>query len=328
MPSLAEQIELACLLEATARKPGNVHPAAAFDNLCYDDFVTAAAVSAPLLARTHECGIGRAVFDAVSATCAATGTNVNLGMCLLLAPLAAGAARGLLWEDVRAALAASTVEDTDWIYRAIRLAQPGGLGTSTEQDVSQPPTLTIPAVMALAADRDDVARELATGFQRLERDIMPFLISLLPPPLSKGGMGGGAAQNAAPNQFTSPNPPLAGGAQEMPPWERAIILTHLKLISEGDTLIRRKCGDTVCQEAAERAHRVLTDCEASGRIDGSILREFDGWLRADGHRRNPGTSADLLAAALFVALHERLIDAPTRDQLGTRADHISRGACR
>jgi triphosphoribosyl-dephospho-CoA synthetase len=27
-------------------------------------------------------------------------------------------------------------------------------------------------------------------------------------------------------------------------------------------------------------------------------------LRADGHRRNPGATADLIAAALFVALRE------------------------
>ena len=57
---LAEQIELACVLEATARKPGNVHPGASFDDLCYDDFVKAAAASAPILSRAHELGIGLA----------------------------------------------------------------------------------------------------------------------------------------------------------------------------------------------------------------------------------------------------------------------------
>ena len=32
---------------------------------------------------------------------------------------------------------------------------------------------------------------------------------------------------------------------------------------------------------------------------------FDRWLRADGHARNPGTTADLVTACLFVALRER-----------------------
>ena len=47
--NLAEQIEISCLMEATARKPGNVHPCAAFVDLDYDDFVCAAqAIGQPL----------------------------------------------------------------------------------------------------------------------------------------------------------------------------------------------------------------------------------------------------------------------------------------
>jgi triphosphoribosyl-dephospho-CoA synthase len=34
------------------------------------------------------------------------------------------------------------------------------------------------------------------------------------------------------------------------------------------------------------------------------LTELDFWLRSDGHRRNPGTTADLIAAGLFVGLRE------------------------
>jgi len=42
------------------------------------------------------------------------------------------------------------------------------------------------------------------------------------------------------------------------------------------------------------------------------LADFDFWLRSDGHRRNPGTTADLIAAALFVLLRDGLIDPPYR----------------
>jgi len=87
----------------------------------------------------------------------------------------------------------------------------------------------------------------------------------------------------------------------MPDWELAVVLTHLRLISEEDTLIRRKCGDVVCREAAGRATRLLQQWNATGQLDAATLAEFDHWLRADGHRRNPGTSADLIAAALFAA---------------------------
>jgi triphosphoribosyl-dephospho-CoA synthase len=39
-------------------------------------------------------------------------------------------------------------------------------------------------------------------------------------------------------------------------------------------------------------------------------QELDAWLRADGHRRNPGTTADLVAATLFAALRDRDMQAP------------------
>ncbi len=57
------------------------------------------------------------------------------------------------------------VEDAREVYAAIRLAAPGGLGRAVEQDVADEPTVTLLEVMRLAADRDDIAREYATGFE-------------------------------------------------------------------------------------------------------------------------------------------------------------------
>ena len=42
------------------------------------------------------------------------------------------------------------------------------------------------------------------------------------------------------------------------------------------------------------------------------LADLDFWLRCDGHRRNPGTTADLIAAGLFVLLRLNLIPQPFR----------------
>jgi triphosphoribosyl-dephospho-CoA synthase len=292
--TLVDRIERACLLEAAARKPGNVHPGAAFDDLRYEHFVTAARVSAPLLASAPQRGLGRSVLDAVRATREATGTNVNLGMCLLLAPLACGAATSDVWDGARAALANSTVEDSRQIYEAIRAAQPGGLGQATTQDVSQTPTLTIPEVMALAAHRDDIARELATGFVRLQQEIVPFLHR----------HWSGAVPASPPHSES-------GGSHATTAWDRGIVLTHLRLIADGDTLIRRKCGPDICQEAALRARQLLEFFFRTGELDPAALANLDHWLRADGHRRNPGTSADLIAAALFVILGSQAHAEPT-----------------
>ena len=57
-----------------------------------------------------------------------------------------------------------TVADARAGYEAIRLASAGGLGDSAEQSVSKEPTVTLLEAMRLAADRDLIAKQYATGF--------------------------------------------------------------------------------------------------------------------------------------------------------------------
>ncbi|MFM7114547.1 MAG: triphosphoribosyl-dephospho-CoA synthase, partial [Planctomycetota bacterium] len=42
------------------------------------------------------------------------------------------------------------------------------------------------------------------------------------------------------------------------------------------------------------------------------LSRFDAWLREPGTKRNPGTTADLVGATLYVALAEGILDLPCR----------------
>jgi triphosphoribosyl-dephospho-CoA synthase len=69
-------------------------------------------------------------------------------------------------------------------------------------------------------------------------------------------------------------------------------------------LIQRKCGPAVAKDASDRAAIVLATDEPGRAAYQQALSELDDWLRADGHRRNPGTTADLIAAGLFVLLRE------------------------
>src|SRR5579883_3449294 len=78
----------ACLLEATARKPGNVHPGASFRDLTYADFVRSGHLIGPSFEEAGEWTVGRIVLDAVERTRREVATNTNLGILLLLAPLA------------------------------------------------------------------------------------------------------------------------------------------------------------------------------------------------------------------------------------------------
>lgn len=280
--TLEEQIEIACLMEATARKPGNVHCTSAFDDLCYQDFVLAASAVAKPLVQARTVRLGSAILDAVTATRAATGTNVNLGIVLLLAPLVAVPEDYPLEQGIAQILNHTTIEDAARVYSAIRIAQPGGMGQASEQDIREIPTVTLRDAMALAADRDRIAEQYVTDFA-LVFEARTKLCEL-----------------------------FASTAN----WESAIVTLHVWMLSRWpDTLISRKCGAAIANESSARAAKVLASADQNGKLQDTSLEEFDNWLRADGHRRNPGTTADLIAATLFAAIRDNLIASPSREQL-------------
>lgn len=264
------------MLEATARKPGNVHPGASFSDLTCEHFLRAAEAM-PRLAE-HRGGVGRGVLDAVRATRGPTGGNANLGIILLLAPMAAVPAGLPLAAGIQRVLSRLTIQDAESVYEAIRLANPGGLGTAPEQDVAQPPTVTLQAAMQLAVERDQIARQYACGFA----DVLEF----------------GALRLARRPDFADR-------------WEQAIIHLHLEFMArQPDSLIARKCGPQIAAESAQRAREVLQAGWPENTDAVELLAGLDDWLRADGNRRNPGATADLVAASLFAALRESLIAIP------------------
>jgi RimK family alpha-L-glutamate ligase len=264
---------LAAVWEATSHKAGNVHPSENFADVTYADFVLSAAAAAPEIGRAPERPVGETVLAAVRATRAVVRTNTNLGIVLLLAPLAKVPDRRDLRAGVREVMNNTTVEDAARVYEAIRLAAPGGLGRAKEQDVSEAPTLPLRDVMALAADRDLVARQYAVGFA----DVFELGV-----------------------------PALLDGVRRFGRVEPAVQHCQLAwLARHPDSLIVRKRGPEVAGEASRRARAVL-EVGGVGTPEGrAAYAEFDRWLRADGHARNPGTTADLVTACLFVALRER-----------------------
>ena len=274
--SVAAAATLACVLEACAEKVGNVTPTRSFDDACFDDFVLSAQALGAAVADAAPGRVGRTVYEAVTATARVAPSNTNLGMALLFAPLAAAARAGRgsgLRRRLALVLRGLSVDDARWAYRAIRLARPGGLGRSDQAPVARRPSVTLGEAMRLAAHRDTVAAEYARGFAvtfdlalaRLRRALSRRL-SLLD----------------------------------------AIVQAHLELMARvPDTLIARKAGAGVAIAVAARARQALR-AGGPGTPEGLIaMRRLDRDLRRDGNRLNPGTSADLIAAALFVWLLER-----------------------
>ena len=251
--NLPALVRRACLAEATARKPGNVHPGASFGDLTYDHFVTAADIAAATLPRAGAIGVGPAALACVEATVAACGTNVNLGAALLLAPLCAAPLDVPLAEGIGPVSAGTTVADAEAAYAAIRLAKPGGLGDAAEQDVRDEPTVPLAAAMALAADRDAVAAEYAGGFRRVARlaaELGRFW------PRGRGD------------------------------WEDAVILAYLgELRTHPDSHVARRCGD---EEADRVRRRVRTGW---GRVNRrwSSSRGCGRWTASCGATATAGT---------------------------------------
>jgi triphosphoribosyl-dephospho-CoA synthase len=279
--SLGQCATLACLLEAAAPKVGNVHRGADFDDLTFLDFAASAVAIAPAIDGAAERGIGRTVLDAIVATRGVVQSNTNLGIVLLLAPLAAVPRdEPLTIATVHAVLAALTADDCRLVYEAIRMAQPGGLGKAEEMDVSEDPPASLLSAMQAAAERDLIARQYVEDFRLVLREALPLLVA---------------------------------GEENGWTLTESIIHAHLQLLAQhSDSLVQRKCGPETARQVSTIAGQVLVAGKPGDEAYFAAVADFDFWLRADGHRRNPGTTADLIAAALFAGLRDDLLQPPFR----------------
>lgn len=261
-----EGIRWACILEATAPKVGNVFPGRSFDDLDYADFITAAQIASSELTAVERL-LPQRMLDAVRKTVEMIGTNVNLGILLLLGPLVeadlSGSSAG--WPAaIRNVLRSLDDEGGKQIFSAIATATPGGLGSVESNDVNTTTgPIDIVHAMAQAADRDRIALQYATNFDDLITNVIPIVRDSI---LASGDILTGVSR------------------------------AHLRLLAiEPDSLIARKCGSDFALQVRDRAAKINID-------DQDQIERFDQWLRADGHRRNPGTTADLIAASLYIIL--------------------------
>jgi triphosphoribosyl-dephospho-CoA synthase len=286
---IATAAQLACLLEASAPKPGNVSPGRHFADARYEHFLASAAAIGPAFADAGDASLGQTILLATQATSQWTRSNTNLGMVLLLAPLARAAASlndpmappehqpqaaqpamAGLRDALDRVLRASTVADARDVFAAIRLAAPGGLGDAAEQDVAGEPTVTLLEAMQLAAEYDGIAREYATSFAFTFDVGVPALLRARADRLS---------------------------------WDDGVVETFMTLLaSQPDTHIARRGGPELAADVSQRAADVMRAGGVRTEEGRRALGYFDHSLRDPRNTGNPGTTADLTAAALFVAL--------------------------
>jgi triphosphoribosyl-dephospho-CoA synthase len=309
----ADFAALGCLAELAAGKPGNVSLRRGLPGLAPSDFIVSAAALRAAFARRdpRRRSVGALVLDAIRRTRRRVRTNTNLGLALILAPLVvastrrrpagsprreprrkvagrAGGGPGSLRRAVRAVLQGLTVRDAVEVYEAIRLAEPGGMGRVAREDVSQKPQRDLRSCMKLAERRDSIAAEYARDYA------LTFTVGA--PALDRS---------------------LRAGASS----REAIVLTFLRLLaSRPDSLIARRRGRAAARRVsrlAGLAFRRLSSFAGGGPSRAEARRAamgahrptlrasvaaLDRRLRAG--RLNPGTTADLTAAAVFVVLAE------------------------
>ncbi|MFH1834700.1 MAG: triphosphoribosyl-dephospho-CoA synthase [Methanobacteriota archaeon] len=303
--SIAEAAEQACILEASAEKPGNVTPTHSFRDTTFSDFEAGARALKPTVAKAAYTGfkagsekissdqihLGKMILQAVSDVRKShDGGNTHLGIALLFIPISVAAGLCLaekkdvihLSDSVHRILAASTIEDAVYFYDAVNISTAGGLPKS-ELDVKRVESkkkivesrFTLLDILHISAVNDRLAEELTNDLRIVLGEAYPLLSNI---------------------------------TSKINSVHDAIVQAFLVVLSKyPDTLISKKVGVSESERVSTQAREVL-DLGGVLTDEGKAeLKVFDKVLRANTNNLNPGTTADLVAAALFVSLLEDIL---------------------
>jgi triphosphoribosyl-dephospho-CoA synthase len=229
--------------------------------------------------------LGKLIKEAVLETDKWIANNTNLGIVMLLTPLSAAAGMtndiDELQERVDDIMRSTTPQDASNLYDAINIADAGGMGEQDDLDVGNDDSknqlfdrnINMFDVLDLSSQWDMLAYELTRN--------MPITFEI--------------------------GYPTFKGAREPYGINKATVQTFLTILSiYSDTLIARKYGIDVAQKVTEDANLLISD--------GGILSD-DGMERVTAFDNelveknlNPGTTADLTASSVMVALLDEYMD--------------------
>jgi triphosphoribosyl-dephospho-CoA synthase len=288
----AENAQLALLLEvAGTPKPGNVDRERDLPDLRFEHFL-AGTVGAGAGLRAAERGVpvGEAFEQAVEGMSQQEGGNTQFGALLLLVPLVRAAADGdLSPEGVERVVEETTVEDAANFFRAFDHADvyvDDPPEDAEELDVRRGSDavpaveergVTLYDVMALGDDEDTDERSSSSR---------PSEDDSLGDDVAAEWTGRFERTFWAADRLAE----LAGSA----PASALGARVYLELLSrDPDTLVAKQRGEKTAESVRVRAQEALEGGP-------EVVEAFAESLVADGI--NPGTTADLTAAGLFVAL--------------------------
>lgn len=301
---ISSSLQLGILLEVSAPKPGNVNREADFTATKFEHFLASAVAVTPSFEHAaqrgimvskgaiqpEQIGIGAIIKEAVINTNAwQSGGNTLLGTVLLLSPIATAAGISLaknerislpkLRENIRLVVESTTPSDAVAVYEAINMAGPNGLaGKAPSLDVEDPRSktklleekITLYEVFKISTSYDSISREWT------EKYPMTFEIGL---------------------------PHFTQQLKETRNLNTAIVHTFLEILAKvPDTLIIRKVGLRKAKAISSKARDVLKFGGLMTSAGREKLFKLDSELRRPNNKLNPGTTADIIAAVLSVAL--------------------------
>lgn len=277
MRTAAQNAELALLLEvAGTPKPGNVDRDREYDDLRFEHFLAGAVGSqGGLRAADRADGppVGEAFDRAVAGMSDQRGGNTQFGALLLLVPLVRASARGDLSQSgANEVVEATTVTDAAGFYRAFE---------HVDVSVSDPPE---------SMDDLDVRQgcdAIPTLYAR-ERTLEDI-------------MARSAAHDGVAREWTEGFERSFWAANRLhaldgPVTDRAARIFLELLADEPDTFVAINHDDATAERVNERARAVL---EGDEDVDELAAELIDRDI-------NPGTTADITAAGLFIALERGL----------------------
>ncbi len=275
---LSTAYQYACEVELQAFKPGNVSVYADGHDMTVEDFrVSAEQSAAPISDISYS--LGERIYYAVKATRDAVGCNTNLGIILLSAPLLMAAQKAQTADELRVQLAEilanTTVTDAEWVFRAIALAAPGGLGESKQQDVAQKPEVTLTQAMQIASEKDRIALQFTTNY----KDVFDFLVLRYNSALNRWGDAG---------------------------WSAVAVFSAM-LAKYPDSHIERKYGNIYTRMVMDTMALVDDKLSKAGEPEQLVdyLKIIDAKFKLAGI--NPGTTADLTVVTVLTVQLQQLL---------------------
>ena len=291
---IAKTAQIASILEVSGHpKPGNVHRTRDFPDMVFEDFLMSGVVIGDTMKKaaqqgfkynkksdSHDkIGLGELIKDAVIETNNWVENNTNLGIIMLLTPLSAAAGMSSdvseIQDNVDEIMQSTTSQDAINLYDAINIADAGGMGQRDEYDVGS-----------------DSAKQ-----QLMDKDINMYDVLDLS---SQWDMLAYELTRSMPITFDIGYPTFKG-VKESDGINKATVQTFLTILSiYNDTLIARKYGVEEAQKVSEDANLIISEGGILTDKGRHMIDKFDDDLIEKD--LNPGTTADLTASSVMVAL--------------------------